>query len=175
MGLGIDAVRGIRTHKFPLSLLGERCLSQSAERTGKFRHQMGYDLGSKQNSRRPSSKPGHGYLAPCPAWKLVAVSLKQSIASGTPGPGVLPGAPAGADNRAFAGPLSRRDLMGIARMVPNPAIRACEASRTLAGAVNAVSVAFVDSALRPRPMRCPTTGMGHWNRGDGKRKGRRSS
>jgi hypothetical protein len=57
--------------------------------------------------------------------------------------------PPGATNRALAGPPSRRDLMGIARMVPYPAIRTYEGSRTLAGAVTAVSAALIDSALRP--------------------------
>jgi hypothetical protein len=76
---------------------------------------------------------------------------------------------AGADNRAVAGPLSGCDLMGIARVMPDPAIRTRESARTFAGAAETFTAAFVDPTLRPRPMRRPTAGLGRRNRGGDER------
>src|SRR4030095_12823366 len=90
-----------------------------------------------------------------------------------PGPGILPGVAAGTGDGASARPLSGSDLTRVARLLPDPAIRAGESPRALAGAGDTASPALVDPAAWSRPARCPAAGLGGRHRRD-KRSGSRS-
>jgi hypothetical protein len=57
---------------------------------------------------------------------------------------------------SFAGPLSGRKLMGIARVVPNPAIRSGERAAAPTGPVHAFSAALVYAAVWTGPARRPS-------------------
>src|SRR5579883_2934589 len=98
-------------------------------------------------------------------WKRTTGLESQPLISPTmPGPRVLPGASARAGDGALAGPLSGRDLVRIALMMPDTALRAGERSGGLTGAVRAVAAAFIDAAGRSRPTRGPAARLGRGNR-----------